>query len=205
MARRINTSFEHCVSWQIFEIYRKRAPGIVHSFPGPFWPLRYCIELSCSSVLRGFQPNLPLCAHEGEWSTEHLPSWERVLLLEQLLLAKKRAYVSLAGSRLYQAACLVFVVLVPRPSFFLPLWFWEGELQRALRSLPCTPDPLCAVLPLDCAPIPGPLFQFLPVSGESSRPKDIQGVAVGTSPSVAVGKHCAPSQLLFWPPSFPPR
>lgn len=135
-------------------------------------------------------------------SNDAAPSSLELALADYCFLLER---VSLAGSRLYQAACLVFAVLVPRPSFFLPLWFWEGELQRALRSLPCTPDPLCAVLPLDCAPIPGPLFQFLPVSGESSRPKDIQGVAVGTSPSVAVGKHCALSQLLFWPPSFPPR
>lgn len=104
---------------------------------GPFIPASNYPALWCCKVFSQTYP----CAHEGEWSTEHLPSWERVLLLEQLLLAKKRAYVSLAGSRLYQAACLVFAVLVPRPSFFLPLWFWEGELQRALRSLPCTPDP----------------------------------------------------------------
>lgn len=44
----------------------------------------------------------------------------------QLVLAKRRAYISLAGSMLYQGAYLGFVAAVLSPNFFLLPLFWEG-------------------------------------------------------------------------------
>lgn len=93
----------------------------------------------------------------------------------QLVLAKKRAYISLAGWKLYQTAFSVFVVIVLSPNSFLLLLFWDGPAANHSPSSLGKPD----------RALPSPAARFscdrstmvlvpVPFSGESFKPKDIQ-------------------------------
>lgn len=114
-----------------------------------------------------------------------------------LVPAKKGASISLAGLMLYQIACLVFVVIVLSPNFFLLLLFWEGSAANHSPS---------SLGKLDHA-VPSPVARsfcdmstmvLVPVafSGESFKPKDIQKVTVSTCPP-----HPHDCQQILYPSS----
>ena len=62
----------------------------------------------------------------------------------QLVLAKRRVYVSLAGLMLYQGACLGFVPAVLSPNFFRLALFWEGPAMNQFPSLLLEAGSCCA-------------------------------------------------------------
>ena len=138
----------------------------------------------------------------SEWPVVYkAPAFLRKDLISktQLVLAKRRVYVSLAGSMLYQGACLGFVTAVLSPNFFLLPLFWEG---------PATPHQIPSFL-LEagscCARPCGEILPWYEYNGSSSRHLlrgvvPVQGQAKRYSLHLPVPTSASRHRPSHWPP-----